>query len=309
MLSADSPALVVVDGSASMSNEMQGVCDVLESLALKHASIIWASDTPLSLVSDVSTTSPAWHQALDKLRDSSCLGGQNNAEALALAISSRGEKSDLNVVWLHAGQPAKFSGDALYNLLKNAHHAITLYEYQVAPGPNETIKDLDQTPNLVQIPRLGTVKEDLSALFDRLSGRTVSYEIERGPAISTGILPRLAKYPEEIDQLYVSDMVRLNAFSGDRKKFGSMAEALNLVTPLTNALVLEKESDYAKYNVKKHSDTNYSAAADSKVKTGLQDMFGGIPVKPEPPISLTLACAISGLGVYFWLTRRRRRAT
>jgi len=309
-LSASTPVVIVVDGSSPMAEGMNDICDALGKAQLNDASILWASDKPMTIVSHVSTNNPAWTLALNKLRDSSCLGGQNNAEALSLAITDFAKQSNTNIVWLHAGQPVKFTGDNLLNQMKTLQHKLVLYEYQVVPGPNEVIKSLDQTTGLVQVARIATTAEDLRSLFDRLSGRQTSYDIERSYVAHGSVTAPSAKHADELSQLCVSELIFANMDNtADRKKYGILAEEHKLVTPLTSALVLDNVSNYDKYGVTKHSSSNKPASGMANNLQGLGNVGGLIPVKPEPPMSLVMTCALSIMGIWFWTTRRRRQST
>ncbi len=302
------PVIIVVDGSAAMASQINSICDTLKKIDSKDASILWASDRPLIIASHLSTATPAWNEALNKLRDSSCLGGQNNAESLSMAITDIARQSTANIVWLHAGQPVKFSGDKLLALLTDASNKITLFEYQVVPGPNEVVKSLDQTNLLHQVPRVVSLEEDLNSLLARLSGSIPTYSIERASQAHGTVAAPLAKHAPEIAQLYVSDLVFANlANQSERVKYGKLAETHNLVTPLTSALVLDDKSNYEKYGVKGHAKGGGTNASAANKLGGLSAFSGFIPVKPEPPMSLILACGLSMMGIISWLKRRRRQ--
>jgi len=304
---SSTPVVIVVDGSAPMAEGMNEICDALDKAQLNDASILWASDRPLTIVSRMPTNSWPWIAGLKRLRDSSCLGGQNNAEALSLAITDFAKQSDANIVWLHAGQPVKFTGDSLLSMMQNARHKLVLYEYQVVPGPNEVIKSLDQTSALVQVPRIATVREDLSSLLDRLAGRQISYDIERSYVAHGSSAAPAAKHADELCQLYTSGLVFANVDNkADRKNYETLAEEHKLVTPLTSALVLDDKNNYDKYGVTKHS--NAKAGGKSNMPQGVSNLTALIPIKPEPPMSLVMACALFVMGIGLWLTRRRRQS-
>lgn len=408
-LSPTTPTTIVVDGSAPMSASMSPVCDALARAGLKDASIIWASDVPLNVVSHVAAGSVAWNQAIAKLRDSSCLGGQNNTEALVSAVNqmyalptstarnttvSNGNKSkpnttpansststgavakatnaksnlisahtDMtgdktntvgtqtntagtqintagaandgsnvntdssaaniatdqgNIVWIHAGQPVKFRGDRLLNLLRKGPRKISLYEYQVVPGPNEVVKSLDQTGAMIQVPRIASIQNDLERLLNKLSGRNLSYVVDHAlapgsssPQAGTGSVP--SRHPLELAQLCVNQVTLANLDNlAERTKYGTMAEQTHIITPLTSAIVLEDAGEYTKLGVTQHSKPS---SAQSKSGGGPLDGLsqfssagGMIPVKPEPPMSLIMACAGLIMAMGIWIVRRRRNA-
>ncbi|HEY9684240.1 MAG TPA: hypothetical protein V6C86_21860 [Oculatellaceae cyanobacterium] len=314
--SADTPLVIVVDGSDSMSKWTSSLCDNLDKISFKNVSLIWASDEPLTIIKNANSNSNEWHTAIKRLRDSSCIGGQNNAQALIDGVHSLSE-SQGNVVWLHAPQPVGFAGNTLVPILRHSNGKIKLYEYQMESGPNEVVKSLDSSNALEQVPKTGTAAEDLSLLFNQLSGQQATYKIQRefvDKPIPAGMQSR---HPAEIAQLAVGQLVLKNLLNtGMRNYYGSLAEDHNVVTPLTSALVLQHQSDYEKYQVQKHakkhsaaetsSDTHTSNAKAPQVNNPLQAL---IPSKPEPPQSLLIATAVLCLGLFQLFRRNYKNKT
>lgn len=309
-LSNETPAIIVVDGSAPISREQQAICDALSKVRLNHASIIWASDEPIEVVSNVAGGSAAWNAAVSKLSDSSSLGGQNNAEALTLAVDQLAKDSSVggNVIWIHAGQPVKFSGDNLLPKVRAAKHKIKVYEYQIVAGPNEVIKSLDQSGDLVQIARTNYASSDLDSLFRELEGLQPVYELKRTAItdVPTGV--PIAKHSAEIRQLYVNDDVMRHVDDvAQRTKFGTLAEDNYLITPLTSGIILP-QGTYADHGVKTHKSGTVANAPEKAPAPAPShaNLLEAIPVKPEPPMSLIMLCALLMMAVGVWALRRRR---
>ncbi len=307
-MSADAPTTFVIDGSASMADYMSTICDALQDARSNDASILWASDSPLTVVSHVRTDSSDWTNAVRKLRDSASVGGQNNAEALSTAVTELTEykaakrKGQTNIVWLHAGQPVKFTGEHLLSQLKNNSSNITLYEYQVEPGPNEVVNSLDQISNLVQIPRIATLRQDLKSLTETLSGQATGFTIQREPVPTGSSSAPLARHAAEITQLYASNIVSENLQDpAKRKRSEELAEGYKIVTPLTSALVLE-------FDNRCDSVVETQSTAKKPSNQSVTSGFAGvIPARPEPPLSLIMLCALAILGFYLCLTRQRKQ--
>ncbi|MBY0550263.1 MAG: hypothetical protein K2W95_23500 [Candidatus Obscuribacterales bacterium] len=302
---ADAPLMVVVDGSETMAGSMQQISDSLAKLQSKDASIIWASDKPIVVVANQDTSSSEWKNAIEKLRDSSCLGGQDNAEALAFAIARLKPATGANILWLHGPQPVEFSGDTLVSSLAQAGPHKKLYEFQVSAGPNEVVKSLNESGSLVQVPRISsTIQSDLDNILAQLSGHKDLFTITRDRVEHGSVAAPMSKHNEELLQLFVSDQV-LDGLSrpADRQVLGSAAEKHHLVTPYTSALVLESQAEYAALNVKQHSDKSPTPQSKGMPNLPGLDM---IPATPEPPLELIMICVLLTGTTFVWIRRRRQ---
>ncbi len=305
-MSSNTPLMVVIDGSSTMSDWTNPVCDVLKNIHFPDASIVWASDVPEIVVNNVDTSSAPWGRALDRLRDSSCLGGQNNAASLFKAIDDAAHRQGANIVWLHGPQPVSFSGSSLLPLLEAAGTKVHLYEYQFVNGPNEVIKSLDQSDALTQVPHIARPTEDLAALFDRLSGAVKSFSIERQNFVGDASNLLVTHHPSEIVQLYTNGLVAAHlSLKNDRSKYVALAEAHGLVTPLTSAVVLEHDSDYNSNGVEKYSTSGAEKNKSLQKSSALTPEASFIPSKPEPPIASLLLCLLVLLAAVLWIKRTR----
>lgn len=305
----EAPLIIVVDGSDTMASSMQGISDALAQLQAKDVSVVWASDKPLCVISNRNTDSSEWKAAIEKLRDSSCLGGQDNAEALAFAISLLRPDARANIVWMHGPQPVEFSGSKLDSLLKTTGPRAQLYEFQVSAGPNEVVKSLNESGSLVQVARIaGSPQGDLGNLFERLTGRKDTYSIGREAVPHGSSSAPLSKHGEELAQLYVSDQV-LSSLSRpeERQTLGSAAEKYHLVTPYTSALVLESQAESAAQLVQQHSESSGGKSKSSSLGlSALPGMDGMIPATPEPPLPLIMICVLFTGTTFVWIRRRRQ---
>lgn len=312
-LSAQTPTVVVIDGSASMSAALPAITTALRSLDCRHVSLVWGADKPLTVIKDTDSKSPEWKMALDKVLDSSCVGGQNNAEALQQAMAAKfGGDSATNFIWLHGPQPVNFSHGLLNNSVALQNGDTKLYEYQVCPGPNEVVRSLDQSNIMIQVPRIfPSIEEDLSKLCERLSGAIDTVEIHRqkstnGSSGSGSNSTNQSQHAADIAQLYIADMV-LHSLSRpqERLSMGVAAEKHHLVTPYTSALVLESQLQYKELGVESHTAMAKAAAAKGLALPGLD---GLIPATPEPPMALIMVCVLLSGATFVWIRRRRQTA-
>jgi hypothetical protein len=309
-LAPNTPLIVVIDGSNSMQSAIGDVIAALNAADSKDATIIWAADRPVVLASHVATSSSAWHAVLAKLQDCSFLGGQNNAEALAQAVAELPVQQSANVLWVHGPQPVKFTAGNLAPILRH-HDGVRLWEYQPVAGPNEVIKALDLSDALRQVPYLFGAAADLRMIVEQLCGRAQLWSIQRTAQDNADPSLPAAKHNREIAQLYFEQVVADKlANLAERPHWGAYAQAAHIVTPLTSALVLERDDLYARYGVKQYAKPAPQAPPAAKANgafTALDQATGGlIPTKPEPPLSLLLAVATLILGGVLWIQRRRR---
>jgi hypothetical protein len=303
------PTVVVVDGSQSMASSIGAICRALDQAHQPDMSLVWASDRPTTLASHVDGRSAAWHKALERMRDSSCLGGQDNGAALEQAVKDLSGKGNCtNIVWLHATQPVDFNDVSLPGLIKDSAVTVRLFEYQVEPGPNVVIKSLDKVGSFEQVPRIKGLVEDVQTLLAKLAGDKETIKIVRSGLPQPG-LPR-SLHSNELAQLAVADeiLAYLNTSKID-PRYGKMAQNIHVVTPLTSALVLDVSKSMEQYLVQNNAQygpvTQQNQAMASL--SSAPGMLGQIiSTKPEPPMSLLMAIALLVMVPVLWLIRRTK---
>jgi hypothetical protein len=304
----DQPLIVVVDGSDKMSGSIDKVSDQLAKLKSKKASIIWASDKPIVVIANADTNSEQWKTAVARLRDSACIGGQDNAAALSLALKTGGLSADSNVIWLHGPQPVAFTGGKLLPLIKSLKHSLKLFEYQMVPGPNEVIKSMDQTPALHQVPDIEGAEKDLAHLFAVVSGQKEEWIIERESVPAAPNDAILSENGKSLLQLYYSDVILTDKkTAASVRKLGSVAEKLGMVTPVTSAIVMDWKNQNRSVNIEQYSQPVKTSQAGSSTSKMLEALPGNmsIPVKPEPPLPVTIACAALMMTGVLWSKRKK----
>lgn len=304
------PLLVVLDGSSSMSPYIDSVCKALSGMDLPDSTLVWASDTPQVLIRHADSTQFAWKNTVTRLHDAGCVGGQDNAQALLLAIDEMKNAESANIVWIHGPQPAKLSGDKLPKALSGSK--CRLFEYQVTAAPNDLIRSLDLSSNLVQVANLKDTETDLKDLFGKLSGAQPVVAMAGSIETSTDQAPS-AKHPNELAQVFVNQLISSKLGEQDKKEeLGIMAQKASIVTPLTSAIVMERKSDYERYDVKQYGKSNTNANKNSANKDSNANPLGFasplIPNTPEPPMWMLVACASLILAGLTWIKRRFKHA-
>lgn len=296
------PTCIVIDGSASMGPFIHSACKALSKANFSDASIVWASDSPQTVISHANTNSVNWHNALSKLEDAGCVGGQDNAEALMQALQTMPGEEALNIVWIHGPQPAKLPSDKFPQELAKSNAKI--FEYQVAPAPNELIRSLDHSQKLVQVANFKTTEADLKDLFAKLSGEQQQTAMTGSLEPAGSSNAQSARHGNELSQIFINQLI-LSKLDDQTalQELGELAQKASIVTPLTSALVLETKESYEAYGVKQYSKKNGTTTA-TLPKDLLGSAAGLIPTKPEPPMSLLIACAMMIFAGLIWIRRK-----
>jgi hypothetical protein len=306
------------------------ICDSIQKLPFNDATLVWAADQPVVVAKHLNANSSAWEAAISKIKDSACVGGQDNAAALQLALTTDClPASGANIVWLHGPQTIKFGGSKLADIWK-AHSAnSSLYEYQAVLGPNESIRALDASPSVNVVPHFGGINEDLTSLFTQLDGSRDVFSVTRQ------FLPNdnstRVDAPAFLTQLCASDLIRTELSNQAKTHINSaLAEAYRIVTPLTSCVVLldpptpdqlqaEANAKAAREEAKgqvsvtaqlnklnyaaQHSAEKKSSFGNNSGSTAMEDSSAKepamvehqqssalIPTKPEPPLSMLMFC-------------------
>ncbi len=303
------PLIVVLDGSDSMSDIAKSICDELQDVKFNDATLIWASDKPVVLSKHIDTGSFEWKHDIGRIRDSACVGGQDNAAAILLALQNIGD-AGANVVWIHGPQSIKFGQVDLQQIwpIENPN-GVELFDYQATLGPNELCRSLDSARWIKPVGHGDGVKGDLQRLFSELAGQSDIYRLNRRfEERST----RSVDAPPFISQLCANDQVNSD----------QLAEKYHIVTPKCSAVILldqaapqnpllsRRDINQAQQKSQSTSATvaesakgvSKEKAADSKDKSAataasaepvdVANSANLIPTKPEPPLGILMFVAL-----------------
>lgn len=161
---------VVVDGSVKMQPFIKDVSEGLKSIPINNVQIVKVLDGDIKYKNKT--------DAINALAETNCIGGQDNSEALAAILSQCHQKlnSSSAILWIHEPQPVCQPSDANYisntiRELKNSNCQKLIYDYQIEPGANKLLEDMDfelSANGIREVPSTGNPKADLERFFSSL---------------------------------------------------------------------------------------------------------------------------------------------
>lgn len=211
------------------------------------------------------------------------VGGQDNAVALATAADLLGREPRGALLWIHGPQPVAFAASAarLEQLGERAASLPKLLLYQSAPGPQRVLGGSDWTEAAEVIPASGKITEDITSVFTTTLGSEARLRATRNVGDATGA----TEGSSHISRLWAAEEVTRLARSGKDAESVALAAQARIVTPVSGAVVLETDADYARNGLA------VPKAAD-------------VPTVPEPEVWALLLISLLA-AAWYW---RRQRA-
>lgn len=217
------------------------------------------------------------------LKDIAFEGGQDNVPALAEAIEASAG-TDSVLLWIHGPQPVDFADSRarLEQLLERSRELPRLVRYQAEAGPAFAVAGHPWFESAREMPPSGDSGADLSALLTRLGGGE-TWQVTRTEAAGRAGPPSST----HIARLWGAERLAVAAgMQGkEREKAIALAHRLNIVTPVSGAVVLETDAEYKSGGL---------AVPDS----------ADVPTVPEPETWALVALVAAML---LWQHRRHRR--
>jgi hypothetical protein len=234
--------ILLVDGSAANRNSAASLERALEALpAGLPVGFVAAGDDPVQ-VEPEPWSEVQGSRVRQALKGMAFNGGQDNLPALAEAAEAAGG-TDSVLLWIHGPQPVDFahSRGRLEQLLERSRELPRLVRYQAQAGPAFAVAGHPWFENARESPPSGNPAADLSALLAGL-GSGEGWQVTRtqapgrtGPAASAHIV-----------RLWGAE--KLAAAAGtqgkEREQAIALAHRLNIVTPVSGAVVLETDAEY-----------------------------------------------------------------
>lgn len=235
-----STLMIVLDSSAGNRAAGEGLAAALKTIpAGVPVGLAIAADTPV--VIEPAPWSPAQRDKLvEAIADTSFRGGQDDRPALAAALALAGSRGVL--FWVHGPQPVVFwrSVTRLEQSLERRTDLPRLVRYQAEPGRAFTIQDSAWFATARFISPTGEPDADLSRALADLTSGSPRWTISRTET------PGAVQGSSHLVRLWAADRINLQAGARGkpREEALALARRLNLVTPLSGAVVLETDSAY-----------------------------------------------------------------
>lgn len=273
-VSKPSRLVIVIDGSRKLAPHADSLKQTLSTLP-GNVNVYFAGDESKSWNGAGSLST--WLETQDYK------GGRDNIPALSKAWDEAASAPGSALLWIHGPQPVLLSPtDGLEQRFERGANKPSLYTLAVAPGPNRLLEKLDGISRWETANDGASFDDRLKNAVERLShserwiiirDRIARAEVGDVVPAANGHVVRLWGR-EEIERLR-SVPSKLN----DAMK---LAVQLQLVTPVSGAVVLEQKEQYDRHGLKPVDPST-------------------VPTIPEPGTALMLAVASAALAI-----KRRR---
>jgi hypothetical protein len=271
--------VVVIDGTKGMEACYPAIEAALRQLpAGTDFAMLLAKDGCEELIPLQKTSTNLVSKAVRQKLHSA--GGQDNVPALNRAWDLAAQAKGGVIVWVHGPQPILLDeAEELRQRFERSPDSPALIEVQTQPGPNRVLEKLDGIKAVRSMARVGTLGDDLGRLFSTWRDHTGMLELVREkvqPGQSQG-----AETSMHLARLWAADEVSRLCAARHFTNATQLATRYQLVTPVSGAVVLETQAQYA--------------------RAGLE------PVPPEsvPTIPEPSAAALLLLGLIMITARRR----
>ncbi len=280
--SSRGPLMLVVDSSADMAAIATALPAALDAIAPgRVVGLVVAGDEP-GFVAPRPWSREQAAEISTALGGMRFRGGQDDRAGLAVALQAM-PRADATLLWLHGAQPIRFTSPApaLEQALERLPALPRLVRYQVAPGRAMTLAG-SRWFDTARLPSpSGDVSVDLRAILADVAGNAPRWTVVRTAFAGTAI-----PGSTHIVRLWAAE--RLAGLGGSRGKTReaavSLAHRLNVITPVSGAVVLETVRDYT---------ANGLPVPDPDA----------VPTVPEPETwALLILTALAGA----WLVKRQR---
>lgn len=277
------PLMLVVDASADVALAGQALSAALDAVPPGRPVGLAVAGERIAFVAPQPWSSAQAARIRAVLADIRYRGGQDGRAALAVALHAV-PRADATLLWVHGAQPVRFAAfePALEQALERLPARPQLVRYQAVPG-RALVPGSSAWFDTARLPSpSGDVVADLRKLLADIAGASPRWTVIRRPHDAAGIVgsPQLVR-------LWAA---RELASAGDRRDATrtldvALAHRLNIVTPVSGAVVLETDRDYR---------ANDLSLPDPDA----------VPTVPEPETwALLILTAVAGA----WMLRQRQR--
>lgn len=244
---------VVVDGGREMTPHLPAVVQALRAMPEKMEwTLVVAGDTPQTLLPPGHSADPAQRAlALERLRRSGNRGGTDNVPAVVAGWDAAATKPGGVVLWIHAPQPVLLSSvEPLLQRYERRPRGPQILALPIQNGPNRVLEQLDGITCVALVPRAGQLTDDLGGLLRSWSEAKPRLGLVRERLAKDGASASESERTSlHLARLWAADeILRLRA---DRQTGAArdLAGRYQLVTPVSGAVVLETQQQFAQHGL------------------------------------------------------------
>lgn len=284
------PLWLLVDGGAAMAGveiDWQAMLQAFPQGTEFH--VYFAGLKTESLVTTEAAEAARW------LQRKRYRGGYDPLPSLEAAWLEASVAEGGRLFWIHGPYPNMVGGStaALEQALTRRPSlapdgAPRIFDVQVKPGPNRVLEELGLLRGVVSVPVLNSVSDSVGYLAQhgRLEDVTRTYSLQATPGAepASDHLVRLA-----VASAVDAQLEERSKEAADEAR--QLAQRTRLITPVTGAVVLEREEQYARHGLNPEEN---------------EDAIAQIPGIPEPEEWALIG--VSAVGAAYFLLRRRRLA-
>jgi len=273
--------VLVVDGTEGMKPYLDDVADALKALPEGvEFNLLMAQDGVVEFWDQPRKGDAGLYKdAASRLLRHRLAGGHDNLTALLRGWDLAAQGKPGTVVWIHGPQPIIWDSVAdLRQRFERHANPPTLIEVQAFAGPNRVAEELDAVRSVRSVMRISSLKADLENLFRSWDGKSTEWRLVREQvAADAAGAAEGQECSLHLARLWAAgEVARLTKA---RKVDDAMkaAASYQLVTPVSGAVVLENQAQYA--------------------QAGLEPVSpDSVPVIPEPSGSLLVLVGLAVMG-------------
>jgi hypothetical protein len=243
--------MIVLDASKQLGPHAQDIAASLDTIPKEVRVGLMVAGDVLTEVAPAKWTSGHARTVKHAILNAGYAGGKDNTEALTQAIMALEREPQADLLWIHGPQPMTFRSTAgqLEQVTQRLSKFPRLTLYAVEPGPNELLPDEPWAWGATLWPARGSMKADLTAYLTETFVRSGALTVtRRADATDAG----RGTGSEHIARLWARDEVlSLMIAKGEaaRAEAVQLAADQRLVTPVSGAVVLETQRQFAENNL------------------------------------------------------------
>lgn len=236
------PVMLVIDNAADAAALAQALPPALAAIAPGRPVGMVVAGEEQALIAPAPWSAAQAARLRAALARVRFVGGQDDRAALAAALAAV-PQAEARLVWLHGAQPVRFTEPEprLEQALERTAVQPRLVRYQLTPGRALTVPGSAFFETARFVSPGGDVAADLRALIADVAGPGARWQVTRTPTAS----PVRAESAHLVRLWAAQSLAAQAGAQGKAREAGiALAHRLNLITPLSGAVVLERQQDY-----------------------------------------------------------------